>query len=51
LLAEKETPFAFLTGMRVNDVHAGQFPRAPVLEKPYDATALLDAVHRALGAA
>jgi CheY-like chemotaxis protein len=51
LLAEKETLFVFLTGMRVNDVLAGQFPRAPVLEKPYDATVLLDAVRRALGAA
>jgi hypothetical protein len=25
-----------------------QFPEAPVIGKPYDATALLDAVHRAL---
>jgi hypothetical protein len=28
-----------------------RFPEAPVIEKPYDATALLDAVHRALRAA
>src|SRR5690349_7630220 len=44
LLAEKKIPFVFLTGMRVDDVHAKQFPQAPVIEKPYDATALLDAV-------
>lgn len=48
LLAAKGTPFVFLTGMRVDDVHAKQFPQAPVIEKPYDATALLEAVHRAL---
>ena len=49
LLAAKGTPFVFLTGMRVDDVHAKRFPQAPVIEKPYNATALLDAVHRALG--
>jgi two-component system, response regulator PdtaR len=51
LLAEKATPFVFLTGMRVDNVHAKHFPQAPVVEKPYDATALLDAVHRVLTAA
>jgi hypothetical protein len=29
-------------------VHAKRFPQAPVIEKPYDAVALLDAVRRAL---
>ena len=48
LLSAKGTPFVFLTGMRVDDVHAKQFPQAPVIEKPYDAAALLDAVRRAL---
>ena len=48
LLAEKGTPFVFLTGMRVDNVHAMQFPQAPVIEKPYDASALLEAVRRAL---
>ena len=48
LLAAKGTPFVFLTGMRVDDVHAKKFPKAPVIEKPYDAAALLDAVRRAL---
>jgi two-component system, response regulator PdtaR len=49
-LAGKGTPFVFLTGIRVDYVHAKRFPEAPVIEKPYDATALLDAVHRALEA-
>jgi CheY-like chemotaxis protein len=47
-LAAKGTPFVFLTGMRVDDLHTKQFPQAPVVEKPYDAVALLDAVRRAL---
>ncbi len=47
-LAGKGTPFVFLTGMRVDDVHAKRFPQAPVIEKPYDAIALLNAVRRAL---
>jgi len=47
-LAAIGTPFVFLTGMRVDDLHAKQFPQAPVVEKPYDAAALLDAVRRAL---
>jgi len=48
LLSAKGTPFVFLTGVRVDDVHAKQFPNAPVIEKPYDAAVLLDAVCRAL---
>jgi len=48
LLSAKRMPFVFLTGMRVDDVHARQFPKVPVIEKPYDAAALLEAVHRAL---
>jgi hypothetical protein len=34
--------------MRTDNVHAQKFPQAPVVEKPYDALALLDAVQRAL---
>jgi CheY-like chemotaxis protein len=49
LLAAKGTPFIFLTGMRMDDAHARQFPHAPVIEKPYDRATLLDAVRRALG--
>jgi CheY-like chemotaxis protein len=48
LLQAQGTPFVFLTGMRVDDVHAKLFPNAPVVEKPYDTTALLRAVHLAL---
>jgi len=48
LLTEKKTPFVFLTGMRIDDVHAKRFPDAPVIEKPYDAITLLGAVRRAL---
>lgn len=47
-LAKTGTPFVFLTGMRVDNVHAREFPQAPVIEKPYDTVALLDAVQRAL---
>lgn len=47
-LKSQGTPFVFLTGMRADDVHAEKFPEAPVIQKPYDATALLDAVARAL---
>ena len=48
MLANAGTPFVFLTGMRVDNEHARKFPQAPVIEKPYDALALLDAVRRAL---
>jgi len=48
LLTALDTPFVFLTGMRVNDMHAKRFPQAPVIEKPYEASALLAAVGRAL---
>ena len=48
LLHTQGVPFVFLTGMRADDVHAKKFPNAPVIEKPYDATALLRAVQHAL---
>jgi CheY-like chemotaxis protein len=47
-LQTQGTPFVFLTGMRVDDVHAKKFPNAQVVEKPYDAAALLRAVQHAL---
>jgi CheY-like chemotaxis protein len=50
ILATQGTPFVFLTGMQGEDVHTKQFPEAPVVEKPYSAAALLDAVRRALKA-
>ncbi len=49
-LIERGTPFVFLTGMRGDDPHFRRFPAAPVVEKPYEATALLAAIRRALGA-
>jgi CheY-like chemotaxis protein len=48
LLHTQAVPFVFLTGMRADDVHAKKFPNAPVIEKPYEATALLRAVQHAL---
>jgi CheY-like chemotaxis protein len=48
LLTALGTPFVFLTGMRVDDMHAQLFPRAPVVEKPYVAAALVEAAGRAL---
>ena len=51
MLAKAGTPFVFLTGMRVDNVHAKKFPQAPVVEKPYDALTLLDGALRALKSA
>ena len=51
VLAEAGTPFVFLTGMRVDNEHARKFPQALVVEKPYDALVLVDAVRRALKSA
>lgn len=42
------TPFVFLTGLRSDD-QMKKFPKAPVVEKPYDAKLLIDAIVRALG--
>ena len=51
MLAKAGTPFVFLTGMRVDNVHAKKFPQAPVVEKPYDALTLIDGAQRALKSA
>jgi len=48
MLVEKDVPFVFLTGMRQSDLHAMDFPEAPVVEKPYESPLLLNAVTRAL---
>ena len=48
LLTALGIPFVFLTGMRADDMHARLFPQAPVVEKPYDAVALLEAAGRVL---
>ena len=46
----QKTPFVFLTGMRGADLRAGEFPAAPVVEKPYQPPLLIDALVRALSA-
>ena len=48
LLSEQGTPFVFLTGMRADEVAAGPFPGTPVVEKPYQAPALIEVVRRVL---
>lgn len=47
VLAATGTPFVFLTGLRSDSAEARAYPQAPVLEKPYDAQALLAAIGRA----
>jgi CheY-like chemotaxis protein len=49
VLAERGTPFIFLTGMRPEDVRSGPFPQAPVVEKPYATERLMAALREALG--
>lgn len=50
-LLERRIPFVFLTGMRTEDIqHTGRFPSAPVVEKPYQASLLLEAIAQALAA-
>jgi len=49
-LTAQNTPFVFLTGMRGEDVHTREFPKAPVVDKPYRPPLLLDAVRQALSA-
>jgi CheY-like chemotaxis protein len=50
LLQRRGTPFVFVTGMAHQEVRSKEFPEAPLVEKPYQAPLLLDAVVRALGA-
>ena len=49
VLAAAGTPFVFLTGLRGDSAEARAYPRAPVIEKPYDAQALLAAIRQATG--
>jgi two-component system, response regulator PdtaR len=48
LLTQRGTPFIFLTGMRGEYLHTKEFPNVPIVEKPYDAAALMDALRRAM---
>ena len=49
VLAKTGTPFVFLTGIR-GDKQMKLYPDAPVVEKPYDAKLLIEAIGRALTA-
>jgi CheY-like chemotaxis protein len=40
-------PFVFLTGMRSDDVRV-EHPQVPVIEKPYVAEVLMEALHKVL---
>jgi CheY-like chemotaxis protein len=46
----QKTPFVFLTGMRGAELEAKEFPKAPLVEKPYQPPLLVDAIMRALAA-
>ena len=50
-LAARQTPFIFLTGMHRDSARALAYPDAPMLEKPYQQSELLDAVRTALSRA
>ncbi|MGN6569877.1 MAG: response regulator [Pseudolabrys sp.] len=49
VLADARTPFVFLTGLRGDSAEARTYPHVPVVEKPYDAKALLAAIGQAAG--
>ena len=48
VLVAAGTPFVFLTGLRGDSAEARAYPDAPVIEKPYDARALLTAIAQAI---
>jgi FixJ family two-component response regulator len=48
MLSEQGTPFVFLTGLRAEEVKVGAFAAVPVVEKPYQATTLIEALRGAL---
>lgn len=43
-LVDRKIPFIFLTGMRRDGPQMSAYPNAPMLEKPYQQAALLDAI-------
>ena len=47
-LAAARTPFVFLTGMRADNAQIRSYPAAPVVEKPYQADALMTSLRQAL---
>ena len=48
MLTEQGTPFVFLTGVRADNELSNAFPHAPLVEKPYQVEALMDALRKAL---
>ncbi|MCF8477475.1 MAG: response regulator [Pseudolabrys sp.] len=50
-LVKRKVPFVFLTGMRAGDKNLKRFPHVAVVEKPYQAELLLDAILAASGRA
>ena len=48
-LAAAGTPFIFLTGMRTDAEETRTYPDAPVVEKPYHAPTLLEAIVQTAG--
>jgi CheY-like chemotaxis protein len=48
-LAKAGIPFVFLTGMRGDKQMKQHYPDVPVVEKPYQAGLLIEAIVRALG--
>ena len=47
-LSERGTPFVFLTGMRADEIRGEPFSGVPVVEKPYQGPALIEALRQAL---
>ena len=47
-LHERGTPFVFLTGLRADEIRGESFFGVPVVEKPFQASALIEAVCQAL---
>ncbi|MGB7259689.1 MAG: hypothetical protein WBD48_16560 [Pseudolabrys sp.] len=47
-LVRCNTPFVFLTGLTGESTHTRQFPKAPVVIKPYEAKALIAALRTAM---
>lgn len=48
LLSEHGILFIVLSGARPNEINAGPFFTVPVVEKPYQASTLIEALHTAL---
>lgn len=47
-LVENGVPFIFLSGARRDEINAKSFADVPILEKPYQDTALIDALRQAM---